>query len=336
MYIIKNNWVLPIFIFWSAINFNGAMASQEGTLREAKAIPFFLGLPIDVTMACPAHSHGTPEEAMQKLEILLKTLQADKISSVWVCRANQVATLKMFAPAVGRIYINPFVSTRDNPSDTNDLIWPGLDHPFINRMRILRSGAEKTNLVACIDLRGEPIHFRKRIASFEEIRWMVFAVIGANFQGITWRSKVNPAWANRFEQLEDSLRKYRDDLGAAHPVDWVEQGSQNPASATCGEKYLFICLLHPDYLRKTEDCKDVTFPLNNSTQNGAIILRPPEGVTILSGQTLSGRSVSLKNHQGLIQVEYNFTGGGDMLILPISKNAKSSPILKKKGEDVHG
>ena len=293
-------------------------------------LPGFLG---NITMICPAHAHGTPEEAMQKLQEMLKDRPADQISSVWVCRANQMATLKMFAPVVDRVYINPFVLTSNYIPEPNDLIWPGFDHSFINTIRVIRSGAGSANLVACLDLRGEPTHFRKRRACFAEIQWMIYAVIGANFQGITWRAKANPAWADHLQRLEDNLKKYSEDLGAAHPVNWIAKNSQNPATAICAKEKLFICLLRSDYLRKTENGKDVPLPLNDTTQKGTVIIRAPKGVSVLSGQTLSGRSVSLEHQQGFVQVEYRFTGGGDMLVLPIARSAKMDPNRKNKGAD---
>ena len=151
------------------------------TLRETESQEFGL------VMTCPAHAHGTPQQAMQKLKEILKDRPAGAPSAIWVCRSNLLQTLKEFAPLVDTICLNPFLFTCKNGPKPDDPIWPGLDHPFVNHLREIQANADHKDLLGGIYLTGDPQWFAKRQASFEEVRWMVFALVGAKFKGVIWR-----------------------------------------------------------------------------------------------------------------------------------------------------
>ena len=107
----------------------------------------------EVTMTCPAHKHGTPEQAMKKLKVMQLAMPADREVRLWACRARQISTVKMFAPAANVIIVNPFAVRSLTGPGPDALVWPGLDQPLINQMRQLRAAAGATRLLACIDVK---------------------------------------------------------------------------------------------------------------------------------------------------------------------------------------
>ncbi len=279
-----------------------------------------------MVMECPSHDHGTPAEAMAKLKKTLRNRPDDQASSIWVCRSSQMETLKMFAPVVDRIVVNPFVLTSKQGPNDSDIIWPKFDHSFVNRIRALRANGCGKSLFACIDLRGERRYFRKRMASFQEIQWMVYAVLGAKFQGIVWRGDHNDMpWANRLRQLEAKLGSYAEDIGHAQPVGWINASNSQPVSALCCQNLLFVILLNPDYLTTFAPDKSVLLPLDPSPRKGVIILAPPNNITILSGNTLLGMPLKLNCTENSIQVTYHFSGSGQILVFHLLTESISNP-----------
>ena len=119
--------------------------------------------------ACSAFGN-TPEEALRKLMGKLRSRRSGDIASIWVCRANQLQTAKMFAPEIDRMVVNPFAVPNGRiVADPNGRVWRNCHNPFVNQIRQLRLATEGVHLVACINLQGEPSIFGKRKASFEEI-----------------------------------------------------------------------------------------------------------------------------------------------------------------------
>ena len=151
---------------------------------------------------------------------------------------------------------------------------------------------------------------------------MIYAVVGANFKGITWRSKGtfdSSPNAGRLEQLVIHLQKYADDLGAARPVNWITTLPQKPFSAISSGNILFVLVLHPEYLQKGKNSKDIRLPLDLTPQEGTLLVSPPKNILITSGKTLFGKLLYLERNSGGVQIKYHFGGSGEMFIFTLSK-----------------
>ncbi len=286
-----------------------------------------------ITMICPSHRHGTLDQAIKKLTNLTANLPADRPSSSWVCRSNQLPTLEKITPLVDEIYINPYVLLSTDPPAADTPVWPGCDHPMLNQVRAIRdvAGADQ-RLIACIDLRGEPSHYEKRRASFEEIEWLTLAVVGAGYQGIVWRSEPDPkaAWRMRLRRLEDGLRAYAQELADARPVAWVSAGDGGFVSATAGEHRLFVCVLHDQYMHMLPDHSAFQLPLEVEPSQVQLRIALPLGTTVQSGQTLGGVPVVIENADGHLAVNHRVRGGGDMLIFDLTTaSARASDTLQQ-------
>jgi len=275
-------------------------------------------------MVCPAHAHGPPKQAVAKLKRLLSTHRRTVPSTIWVCRANQMRTLITFAPLVDRVVVNPFVFTSKKPPGKDDRIWPTFDHPHVNYLREVRRNTAGTALLACIDVDGESHHFSKRSASFEEIKWLAYAAVGANFQGIVWRGDLDRlTWGNRLRQIGVGLRRHAADLGQATPVKWVTDRERKPMSALCSVNTLFVILLTPEYLATVGVHKTMVLPTTIPEVHGELELAPPAGVDVTHAHTLMGLPAPLHRAAGRIRVNYAFKGPGKILVFRLSRRDDS-------------
>lgn len=275
-------------------------------------------------MICPAHNHGTPEEAMAKLKGLLHECPEDQNPTVWVCRANQIQTLAMFAPVVDQVVINPFVVFEEVGPEKNDDIWPKYNHPIINQIRQIRkvTGNDK-RVLACVDLRGEPKHFSERQASFEEVQWMIFSLIGARYDGVVWRArKGNLPWQGRLRRLEDNLQSCAASLGAARAVGWAKEAEGKPISTLASKDHLYICLLNQNYMQIVEGKDTIRLPLDPQRPKFDIVLSPPAGTHVVSGRTLSGVPLALEQAENTTTVNHRLSGGGEMLIFELTRHSE--------------
>jgi hypothetical protein len=286
-------------------------------VREAE----FRGQGNPLVMECPAHAHGTPDEAMSKLRSILASRGQNRISSIWVCRYNQMQTLEKFAPLVNQVCINPFVyASSDAQIASNSLIWSHCNQPLLNEVREIRDKSAGRHLLACIDLLGEPAIFGKRNAAIEELQWMAFAAVGANFQGIIWRGEpASDQISSDIERLAARLEPYTKELGAAQPVGYVRETQQRPLSALRSSKTLFIVLLDPQYMTIGKD-GIVQFPLGPVVRDhGEVEVALPSGASVLSGHKLSGATLHVNSAGALVKVPYEFCGGGEILVLDIQE-----------------
>jgi hypothetical protein len=274
---------------------------------------------MNLVMSCPAHAHGTLEEAADKLRKLVTDQPQGRQTSVWVCRANQLETLKVIGPLADNMFLNVMAFTSNVPPEPNDLLWPGFDHPFINHLRQLRKVPDTRNLYAVINLTGDfTSYFDKRPPSFEEIRWMTFAVIGSDFQGINWRNHQSACmFTDQVQQLEEQMLVKKEDLGKSVPVDWVSGHKKVPVSARASDKRLFVTALNPDYFKIAEKTNQVALPISLEPLTGQLEIRLPEGISVTRGQNISGRSLNVNCAGDHVLVDYSFYGGGEMMVFEL-------------------
>ena len=317
--------------------FQYAVADEDKKPPNHKPSPFMLlqegnvyGKANGMAMICPAHKYGTPQDAMKKLKGILTTWPKDKSASIWVCRANQVATLKMFAPMGDRIFINPFVhSGKYEPKDA-DIIWSGYNHPCINHIRKIIDASAMKPLIACLNVDGEPNHFKKRKASFEEIKWMMYATIGAGFKGIVWRGNISTLpWANKLRSFECTLSQYTDELGRSKVAKCVEAPPGQPRSTLVSGDILFIILLNPQYCNGWEN-NTLTLPVEDEHRQGTLTIASPLGKSIKACKTIDNRPIQLRREGEKILLDYEFTGGGICYVVQLENKEKANVGISSK------
>ena len=305
-------------------------AAAEGGAKSDTRFTIGTEADAELLMICPAHAHGTADEAMAKLKQLLAAHPATQRSAIWVCRSNQADTLSKFAPLVDEVYINPFAVSDTRQPDPQQHIWRSLDHPSINQIRRLRSLAPDTRLIACINIEGEPRCWKKRAASFEEVQWMFYAVIGAGYKGIVLRGDVAACpFAPQLRNLEKEIMRFASDLGVAQPVAWVTGPREQPVSAVRSDKMLFVALLNPSYVQIDHDKQTAVLPVKPGLCEGVVDCRLPSGLKIVSGATLSGEPLKLDVNDSLVKAPYSFRSGGEIIVLRLAGNATTQTNEKE-------
>jgi hypothetical protein len=224
----------------------------------------------------------------------------------------------MFAPFADKTIVNPFVHSAERKPTKADLIWGGFNHPCINHMRRLIRAAGEHDVLACVNLAGEPNRFRKRKASFEEIEWMVYAAIGSGFRGLVWRgNRAKVPWDPQLRRLEADLKRHAKELGSAKPVGWIIRKGSEPCSALLSGRKLFLVLLDPSYMKGYGTKKGLQLPLEETLCKGIVVVETPLGVTSVRGCNLAGSPVHLIRRGRELRIPYEFSGGGNLIILTL-------------------
>ena len=272
---------------------------------------------------CPNHRFGGMNDGVREIKRRAAAQPPGSISFVQFCTSGQLRTIKQCADLVDVAAINPFVRTSQNPPDDDTLLWPGFDHPIVNRIRDLRSAAGENRLIARLDLQGyghgEGRFFEGRGPIFDEIHWLVYATIGSDFKGIVWLYwPSDPTLGGRIKHLETSLKRYRDDLGAARPVAWAAGPDGQPVSALRSGKVLFVVLLNPSYMQIDDRTQVAKLPVDPQLCEGVVECRLPADLQVVEGTTLSGIPVELDADGALVKAAYSFRSGGEILVLRLA------------------
>ncbi len=287
-----------------------------------------------MVMICPAHKHGTPADSIGTLKKLVDERNKKGLtSSVWVCRSNLLRFAKLCSYIVPRIVINPFVYKCFHGPTDNDTVWANADHPRINHIREIRKTAQNSSLFACINVGGEPTFYKDRKASFEEIKWMVYSIFGANYQGIIWRGpRDNVAFKAQLDNLESRIAMYSDELTNSDPIKWVSAEDSQPYSALASDKVVFVILLNPKYCLETR-AGAVGLPNPFSLQTGYLQLHPPDEIAIVSGATIDGKPIPIERNENGIRVPYVYSGAGEVLVFRTSSRRTLSAVVEAQSND---
>jgi hypothetical protein len=259
---------------------------------------------------------------------LVSNPPAQKVT-VFQCRGPQDEVLEAFRPVADQFIIFLFQHAGLRGPGPDDRVWPGIDHPLLNRLREVPPQAGKARVHAIIHVLGEETSVwgldEKRGIRFEEVQWMVVAVMGGDYGGFLWRTDVNISpWPDRLRALETAIRANAEDLGnASAVVGWVEGPPGQPLTTRCSDKKLFIFLLHPDYMSFDPGGRSIREPVEARDCQGQVVIHPPEGWRVESGRCLSGATLKLDRDGAVLRTRYCFRGGGEILILDL----KGSPTI---------
>lgn len=253
------------------------------------------------------------------------------------CRGPQREVVARFRPFTHRLIIFPYHLVCQIPPEPNDPIWPGMNHLLINRLREIRRNNPGIFIYASLQAKqdGGNLAFwggGKRDWTYQEQQWRMFAVIGADFDGILWNGGIGKPWQAQLAVFTDSIKPVAADLGAADPVRWVRAPEGQPCSALASKDKLFVVLLHPDYMQVSSTGREIALPLSPKRATGRLSFQCPEGIRITGGATSRGLPVRIRQQEGATTAGYRFAGGGEMLVFDL---ARTSPTARaaagKKG-----
>lgn len=265
-----------------------------------------------MVMVCPSHAHGTPDEAYAKLTRLLATRRDSSPSTIWVCRANLLETLKRFGPAVDRVCVNPFVVLEPSDRSRKASTWMNAEHPCLGHLQEVLDAAGATPLLACIDLGGEDSIFGPRMPDFEELRWQICAVLGSGFKGIVWRGQ-----DTNLPMLPSLIRKLdrvKSGMANAIPISSVRVEGECPISVMRDENRVYVVVLHPAYLlpRADNGRRSIELPLGVASKNGSVVIPPAANFTPSLVGSVFGTRGRLLSSSGTIKLEFSLSLGGDI------------------------
>ena len=230
--------------------------------------------------------------------------------------------MEAYLPLAGRFDIYPFELGEITQFNTGGVLWPGFDQPQINRIRTIRQIGQNKSLIGavhCNILRFgvDDLH----VPTQEDMKWQVFALIGADWDGIVFRKRQVSLERkrDRFHRLEAALKVYADPLGSASPVNWVSTSDAVPFSALSSDTKLFIVLLSPDYYVPVGDNGSVRVAAEMPRHMGKLVIETPPNIRIKSAKTLFGLPVRFSQRGKQTEVEYSFEGAGEMLVFEIKK-----------------
>ncbi len=309
--------LLPVILLTAAAD--GGAATSFGFFDESVVA----GPDFGVVMTCPAHDQGPREGVRDRLLALIAAHPPDgPPATLWVCRTNQIDTLRAYGRLAERVVVNPFVHLDRRLPAPDHAVWPGVDHPIVNQVRRVRDAVHATDddasgpppaLLALIDVAGEPKRFDERKASLEEVRWMAVTAIGAGYRGIVWRRGGRPSQLANFQS---ALRRHGAALGQAQPLAGAAVADAGPCAALLGDDTLFLCLLHPAMMRLSDAGDDalVVVALDRSPRDFVIDLSDLGGRAIESMVSLSGMPATVVPTDGGTRVRYRLTGGAQILV----------------------
>jgi len=248
--------------------------------------------------------------------------------TIIICRGAQERAIKDFWDVSDQyIFEALFMKPEWEKPPEDTLIWPGFDHPMVNYVRKIRTAtAGKPTIVSvpmtCREVWGVP---RERPELFDELKWMTMATIGANFQGILWgHVRREEQWNQLLQELTKQLKVHAADLGTAACVDWVKAPEGQPVSALASKNKLFITLLNTDYMRVSDDKKEIVGTLNPGRRQGTLTIKLPAGITANTVTTLDGSPVKLTQGKDGLTCSYDLTAGGDMIIVTLKRSGAIS------------
>jgi hypothetical protein len=269
-----------------------------------------------LVMSCPAHRHGSLEEACRKLRETSRPPGGEP-RICWVCRVRLHETLPRVAPLVDTVVVNPFLRFRQVAPALAAYPW-SVPHPVLNEICELKRLAGKTRVVGCLDLRGEESLFGERKASAEEADWMSLALVGSGYGGICWRdSAAVPAVATRFRQQVKCLREHAGALARSVPSSLATFSAPNvPLACRQGPDRIAVVLLHPDLMR-TARHGGVSLPVRLAPVEGTLSLALPARCVPSEATTLSGFPLGIARvpSKRVWTIPVRFSGGAVMVIV---------------------
>lgn len=283
---------------------------------------------------CPNHAFGTMKDGLKELQRRLKTKKENETILSQLCVSAQLESIKMYSPFLDIIGINPFVKTSQKKPSPETPIWPSFDHPMINRIRQMRELAGDTLLLARIGIGGiESVYITKRPPTFEEVKWEIYATIGAGFKGVIWVGGFYSG--GKLRRMASEIERYAFDLGRANFVTWVKSDTKQPMAALCSEKRLFVILLNDEYflISKLNDKSKLSLPLGEEAKEVEITLFPPIGIALERAITIGGRTVPIMKKGNFYFLKHRLKSSADILVLDIKRlnHPINSEEAKKKG-----
>jgi hypothetical protein len=264
-------------------------------IRDLPIVPEFgggdpaLGLdashPVLETMACPAHAHGTHEEAAATFlrdyaqRFAENPGQAIQIA---VCRAEMPKAWFRFGGLPDVVALNSCLCP---PScyARNPQTWFS---PFSCVGELAKKATEPGRFTAIIPT-GPDVEdgsFLLRGLTSPEWRFLVYCAMASGAKGVSYRGRPNGDALSRdaFRQLNRELQRLKPLLLIGEPVEWATTEGAGYAARTllCGDEAILVMVFDCRYLSRQRNGKFYTPSIPRAVTSVRVNVRIPVGETV--------------------------------------------------------
>jgi len=238
------------------------------------------------TMSCPAHLHGTHEEAARKfLDDYYRRFSQNPylLLQMWICRSGIPQTWYKFGPLPDVAVMNPVLLVpQAYKSDTEA---SNRFCPFFWLATTAKKAVEPNRYLACIPVIPEDTTiFLRSNHTPEEIKFLVYCAIAASAKGILYRGTPSSDRLSHdtFVRLNRELQQLKPMLIIAEPVNWASTADNNyvAKSLLCGDEAILVIVFDNRYFNEQQNNKLYTPAFGKALRPVKIEVKVPEGFSI--------------------------------------------------------
>jgi hypothetical protein len=245
------------------------------------------------TMLCPAHGHGSDQEAVVKFLENRNSLFARNerlLTQMWICRADRPRAWYKFGALPDVAVMNPILglSYRDKAEVEGHRRFS----PFVWLGSHARSATGPNRYLACIDLQPSAELFLRRTYSIEEFKCLVYCAVASGAKGILYRGKapVDRFGRESFVRLNAELRQLKHLLMIAEPVDWSSSANSGywTRSLLCADAAILVMVFDGRYFSEEMHGKIRTPGFCRSVKLAQVEVRVPPKFSVVGIEKFYG------------------------------------------------
>jgi len=326
------------------VNAGGRESRIETMVRVISAMPVVTefdiddpGLGLDArrpflqTMACPAHAHGTHEQAAAKfMEDYARQFSEDpgRVIQMAICRSDMSKAWFRFGdlPDVAAVNtcLRPPVQYKRNPE-----AW---FCPFSCVGDLAKKATEPGRFVAILPT-GPAVEegsFLLKGLTSQESRFLVYCAVACGAKGVIYRGlpASDPLSWDAFRRLNREVQHLKPLLLEAEPVDWIATESDNHAAKglLCGDQAVLIVVFDRRYFSRERDGRFYTPPFGRTVLPVRITGKIPRGTTV---QEVATPSASLARNRwdqrdGILELTVDMVDSAQVYVASIQPQADPS------------
>jgi len=250
--------------------------------------------PFVQTMACPAHAHGTHEQAAAKFladSIRRFSLDPRQILQMHICRLGMPAYWFRFGDLPDVAVMNTCV----RPPSSWDQDPQRWFCPFFCVGEAAKKTTEPGRNIALIhtgpDAEDEG-SFILRTVTPQEWRLLVYCAVASGAKGVIYRGLPagDPLSRDVFRRLNGELRHLKPLLSIADPVEWAttEESAYAAKGLLCGDQAVVIVVFDRRYFSRRRNNRYHTPSFARAVAPVRVNVRIPTGVAVKEVETVYG------------------------------------------------
>jgi len=243
------------------------------------------------TMSCPAHAHGTYEEAARKfLDDYYRRFSQDPylLVQMWICRSDRPRAWYKFGPLPDVAIMNPVLSAPEAyESDTK-----ACDRfcPYFWLATAAKKAMAPNRYFACIPVNPEDTGTSQSNHTSDEIKFLVYCAIAAGAKGILYRGTPSSRELSQdtFVRLNRELRQLKPLFMIAEPVNWASTADNNyvAESLLCGDEAILVMVFDRRYFSELQNNRLRTPAFRKAVRAVKIQVKVPEGFSVFEVKSL--------------------------------------------------